>query len=100
MLSPALSVEETGLMAYISRRHQKQAHLLCKPHLDFRIGNVLSGDRRETSYSYPIASVVHQGTLEASGSKQEIELHVPTAVEHHTNDEPEPDRDRGAFRVC
>ena len=60
----------------------------------------ISGDRRKTSYCYSIASVIHQDTLKAFGSKQEIELHVPTTVEHHTNDESEPDRDRGAFRVC
>ena len=60
----------------------------------------ISGDWRETSDSHSIASVIHPDTLQAFSSKQEIELHVPTTVEHDTHDESEPDRDRGAFRVC
>ena len=60
----------------------------------------ISGDRGKTSYRYTIASVLHQDTFKALGSKQETELHVSATIEYHTDDESKLDRDRGTVSVC
>ena len=90
MLSPALSVEETGIDGLspdtTGGRTIYCASYMWTSELEMRRKKT-SGDRRKTSYCYSIASVIHQDTLKALGSKQEIELHVPATVEHHTNDE-------------
>ena len=104
MLSPALSVEETGLMAYLQTPPEAgpiySSSDVWPSELEMRRKEI-SRDRRETvpetSHSHSTTSVIHQDTLKAFGSKQEIELHAPAAVEHYTNDESKSDRDRGSL---
>ena len=103
MLSPALSVEETGLMAY-SPDTSRGWTVHCANYdgtsqLEMRRKKV-GGDRRKTSYSKAVASVIHQNTFEAFGSKQEVELYVSATVKHYTDDESKFDRDCGTLRVC
>ena len=75
MLSPALSVEETGLMAYLQTptggRTIYCTSYIWTSELEMRRKKT-SGERRKTTYCYSIASVIHQDTLKALGSKQEI----------------------------
>ena len=103
MLSPALSVEENGLMAYLQT--PARGWTVCCANHDWTselemCRKKISGDRRKTSHSNSVASVIHQDTLEAFGRKQEAKFHVSTAVSHHTYDEPKPDRDCGTLHVC
>ena len=60
MLSPALSVEENGLMATY-RHHRKQDHLLLKRQLAFRIGNAQEEDwlREEGDFPQPLSCINH-----------------------------------------
>ena len=103
MLSPALSVEENGLMAYLQTPPEAGPSIA---QATSGLQNWKCAGRRlveiggEASHSHSATSVIHQDTLKTFGIKQEIEFHVPTTVEHHTYDESKSDRDGGSLCVC
>ena len=102
MLSPALSVEETGLMSYLQ----------APPEAGPTITQVTSGlqnwkcaGRRlveigETTDCYAAAPVVYQDSRQASSRKQEGEFCFSAEVKHHPHDESESNRDCGPFLIC
>ena len=57
------------------------------------------GGRLPTATQLHQSFVKNQDPLKAFGSKQEIKLYVPAAVEHYTHDESKPDRDCGSLCV-
>ena len=88
MLSPALSVEETGLMAYLQTPPTAIAQATAG------LQNWKCAGRRlvEIGGWLPTAKKLHhENSFEAFSCKQETELYVSAAVEHYTYDESKPD---------
>ena len=103
MLSPALSVEETGLMAYLQAPPEAGPSIV---QVTSGLQNWKCAGRRlvEIGGRLPTATQLHQSFIKilstAFGSKQEVELHVSTAVKHHSHDESKSYGDCGTLFVC
>ena len=78
MLSPALCVEEAGLMTFFNHL-QMQAHQWFKCPQDCKAGSVLEGDwlRLAADYLLPPSFIKHLAAC------------VPAKVKHHAHDEPQ-----------
>ena len=104
MLSPALSVEETGLTAYLQTPPEAGPSVVQVSY--FWTAEWKCAGRRlvEIGGRLPTATqlhpVFHQDTHQAFGIEQEGEVCVSAEVKHHTHDEPESNGDCGALLIC
>ena len=102
MLSPALSVEENGLMAYLQT----------PPDAGPSIAQATSGlqnwkcaGRRlvEIGGRLPTATQLHQSFIKILSkhlaSNKRLRFYVPATVEHYSYDEPKSNRDNGTLCV-
>ena len=92
LLSPALSVEENGLMAYLQTPPDAGPSVtqVTTGLQNWKCAGSVGRDWWSSSYGYSIAPSFHQNPLEALSRQQEGEFCLPTTVKYYSVDEPKP----------